>query len=95
MFSVTPLTLGDMTIGGGSPFVLIAGPCVIESEAHALGLAGRLVEIARRTRVSDPEFRDAERDDPPRPDRDRKHSWRTKSGRGERDIERDRYKSDG
>ena len=40
-----------MTIGGGSPFVLIAGPCVIESEAHALELAGRLGEIARRTRV--------------------------------------------
>src|SRR4051812_8037665 len=51
MWSVTPLQLGDMTIGGGSPFVLIAGPCVIESEAHAVELAGRLVEIARRTRV--------------------------------------------
>jgi len=48
---VTPLTLGDITIGGGSPFVLIAGPCVIESEAHALDLAGRLAEIARRTHV--------------------------------------------
>ena len=49
--SVTPLRLGDIAIGGGSPFVLIAGPCVIESEAHALDVAGRLVEIARRTRV--------------------------------------------
>ena len=48
---MTPLKLGDITIGGASPFVLIAGPCVIESEAHALDLAGRLVEIARRTRV--------------------------------------------
>ena len=48
---MTPLQLGDITIGGASPFVLIAGPCVIESEAHALDLAGRLVEIARRTRV--------------------------------------------
>jgi 2-dehydro-3-deoxyphosphooctonate aldolase (KDO 8-P synthase) len=48
---VTPLKLGDITIGGGSPFVLIAGPCVIESEAHALDLAGRLADIARRTRV--------------------------------------------
>ncbi len=51
MLSVTPLQLGDITIGAGSPFVLIAGPCVIESEAHALDLAGRLVEIARRARV--------------------------------------------
>jgi 2-dehydro-3-deoxyphosphooctonate aldolase (KDO 8-P synthase) len=51
MQSVTALTLGDITIGGGSPFVLIAGPCVIESEAHALELAGRLTDIARRARV--------------------------------------------
>ncbi|MCU1385209.1 MAG: kdsA [Acidobacteria bacterium] len=48
---MNPLNLGEITIGGGSPFVLIAGPCVIESEAHALDLAGRLVDIARRTRV--------------------------------------------
>jgi 2-dehydro-3-deoxyphosphooctonate aldolase (KDO 8-P synthase) len=51
VLSVTPLQLGDITIGGGSPFVLIAGPCVIESEAHALDLAGRLADIARRTHV--------------------------------------------
>jgi len=48
---VTPLTLGDITIGGGSPFVLIAGPCVIESESHAMELAGRLADIASRSRV--------------------------------------------
>jgi 2-dehydro-3-deoxyphosphooctonate aldolase (KDO 8-P synthase) len=48
---VTPLQLGDITIGGGSRFVLIAGPCVIESESHALELAGRLAEIARRAGV--------------------------------------------
>lgn len=46
-----PVRLGDMTLGGGSPFVLIAGPCVIESSGHATDLAGRLVEIARRARV--------------------------------------------
>jgi len=40
-----------LTIGGGSPFVLIAGPCVIESEQHTLDLAGRLVDIARRVDV--------------------------------------------
>ena len=51
MFSVPPLKLGDITIGDGNPFVLIAGPCVIESEAHALELAGALTDIARRTRV--------------------------------------------
>jgi 2-dehydro-3-deoxyphosphooctonate aldolase (KDO 8-P synthase) len=45
---VTPLKLGDITIGGGAPIVLIAGPCVIESEAHARNLATRLVDIAAR-----------------------------------------------
>src|SRR6478672_2390246 len=51
MLSVPRLTLGDISIGGGSPFVLIAGPCVIESEAHATELAGRLAEIARRAGI--------------------------------------------
>jgi 2-dehydro-3-deoxyphosphooctonate aldolase (KDO 8-P synthase) len=48
---VTPVQLGDITFGGGSPFVLIAGPCVIESEAHATNLAARLVELAQRADV--------------------------------------------
>jgi 2-dehydro-3-deoxyphosphooctonate aldolase (KDO 8-P synthase) len=48
---VTPLKLGDISIGGGSPFVLIAGPCVIETEQQATDLAGRLCDIARRARV--------------------------------------------
>jgi 2-dehydro-3-deoxyphosphooctonate aldolase (KDO 8-P synthase) len=48
---VTPVQLGDISIGGGRPLVLIAGPCVIESEQHATDLAGRLVDIARRARV--------------------------------------------
>jgi 2-dehydro-3-deoxyphosphooctonate aldolase (KDO 8-P synthase) len=40
-----------LTLGGGSPFVLIAGPCVIESASHTRDLAGRLVEIAGRAGV--------------------------------------------
>lgn len=48
---MNPLTLGDIAIGGGSPFVLIAGPCVIESEPHATDLAGQIADIARRARV--------------------------------------------
>jgi 2-dehydro-3-deoxyphosphooctonate aldolase (KDO 8-P synthase) len=48
---VTPLKLGDISIGGGSPLVLIAGPCVIESEQHASDLARTLADIARRLRV--------------------------------------------
>ena len=45
------IRLADFSIGGGSPFVLIAGPCVIESEQHCSDLAGRLTDIARRTQV--------------------------------------------
>jgi 2-dehydro-3-deoxyphosphooctonate aldolase (KDO 8-P synthase) len=48
---VAPVILRDISIGGGNPFALIAGPCVIESEAHATTLAGQLVEIAARTKV--------------------------------------------
>jgi 2-dehydro-3-deoxyphosphooctonate aldolase (KDO 8-P synthase) len=48
---VTPVQLGTITFGADHPFVLIAGPCVIESEAHAADLAGRLVEVTRRLGV--------------------------------------------
>jgi len=51
MNAVTPINLGEMRIGGGSPLILIAGSCVIESEQHAASLAGRLAEIARRLRI--------------------------------------------
>jgi 2-dehydro-3-deoxyphosphooctonate aldolase (KDO 8-P synthase) len=43
---VKPLQFAGLTIGGTSPLVLIAGPCVIESEAHALGLARALRDMA-------------------------------------------------
>ncbi len=47
-----PIQIGDFTLGNGaSPFVLIAGPCVIESEAHATFMAGAISEIARRLNV--------------------------------------------
>jgi 2-dehydro-3-deoxyphosphooctonate aldolase (KDO 8-P synthase) len=39
-----------VTIGGG-PLALIAGPCVIESEAHAIETALALVDITRRAGV--------------------------------------------
>ena len=41
-------TIGDFTIGGGSPFVFIGGPCVIESEDHACGLAAALAALCGR-----------------------------------------------
>ncbi len=46
-----PVQIGPLTIGAGGPFVLIAGPCVIESETHALGLAHAINEIATRCGV--------------------------------------------
>ncbi len=40
--------IGDRLVGGQSPFFLIAGPCVIESEQHCLDLAGFLHDLAAR-----------------------------------------------
>ena len=48
---MSPVQLGAISIGGGSPFVLIAGPCVIESASHASDLAGEIAAIARRANV--------------------------------------------
>ena len=51
---MNPVQLGevsDVAFGGGRPLVLIAGPCVIESDAHAYDLARQLVDIARRVGV--------------------------------------------
>lgn len=39
--------LGKHTLGQGSPLFFIAGPCVIESEKHALNMASRLAAAAR------------------------------------------------
>ena len=42
--------IGDVHVGSGELF-LIAGPCVIESEAHALKMAEAISAIARELRV--------------------------------------------
>ncbi len=39
--------IGDLTLGNDRPFVLIAGPCQIESRDHALQVAGVLKEATR------------------------------------------------
>ena len=39
------IKIGAVSIGGGAPFALIAGPCVIESEASTLEAAGSLKRI--------------------------------------------------
>jgi len=48
---VRPVSVGALSIGGGHPFALVAGPCVIESAAHALDMAISLKEIAARCGV--------------------------------------------
>ncbi len=45
MTSAPPFSLGNLALGGGELF-LIAGPCVLESEAHARGLADAIQRIA-------------------------------------------------
>jgi 2-dehydro-3-deoxyphosphooctonate aldolase (KDO 8-P synthase) len=45
------VNVGGVKIGGAHPLVLIAGPCVIESRAMCLDLAGRLVKLAQAEKV--------------------------------------------
>ena len=40
--------IGDLPIGDGAPLVLIGGPCVIESDTHAVSLGGAIAAVARR-----------------------------------------------
>ncbi len=47
--SSTPVAVvGPHTVGPGHPLLLIAGPCVIESETHTLRMAEQINAIARR-----------------------------------------------
>jgi 2-dehydro-3-deoxyphosphooctonate aldolase (KDO 8-P synthase) len=51
MNSPNQILVGDVAAGGNAPLFLIAGPCVIESEAHAIMLAERLAEITREQKI--------------------------------------------
>ena len=46
--TVKEVVVGDVAIGGGRPLALIAGPCVIESEAVVMETAESLVEATGR-----------------------------------------------
>jgi 2-dehydro-3-deoxyphosphooctonate aldolase (KDO 8-P synthase) len=46
MNNAREISLGSLRLGGGNPLFLIAGPCVIESEGHARGMADRVARIA-------------------------------------------------
>ena len=46
MTQTREISIGSLRMGGGQPLFLIAGPCVIENEAHARGLAERIAKVA-------------------------------------------------
>src|SRR3974390_1218777 len=46
MTTTHEISLGSLRLGGGNPLFLIAGPCVIESEAHARRMAECVARIA-------------------------------------------------
>jgi len=43
--------VGKLRLGTGQPLFLIAGPCVIENERHALMMAERLATVTRSLRI--------------------------------------------
>ena len=51
MSRVHTVEIGPVRVGGGRPLVLIAGPCVIESAAHATEMALAIRDIALRRGV--------------------------------------------
>jgi 2-dehydro-3-deoxyphosphooctonate aldolase (KDO 8-P synthase) len=52
MLAQRAITVGSFSIGNELPMTLIAGPCVIESRAHAMEMSHALVEMAARLRLN-------------------------------------------
>ena len=48
MQAVAPVSAGSVTFGTGHPLAFILGPCVIESETHAVDTAVFLADVAKR-----------------------------------------------
>jgi len=48
--AIKPFKVGNVTVGGGELF-LVAGPCVVESESHALKMAHAIRTITERVGV--------------------------------------------
>lgn len=51
MTQTRSIEIGSVRIGGANPLVLIAGPCVIESETHATHMASQISHITRELGV--------------------------------------------
>ena len=47
MTEVRHLHIGNVTAGNDLPFILLGGPCQIETKSHAVELAGKINEIAK------------------------------------------------
>jgi 2-dehydro-3-deoxyphosphooctonate aldolase (KDO 8-P synthase) len=48
---VNPVRFAGLSVGGGGALLVIAGPCIIESEAHAIETALELKDVAARAGV--------------------------------------------
>jgi 2-dehydro-3-deoxyphosphooctonate aldolase (KDO 8-P synthase) len=51
MTETREIQIGSVHLGGSTPLALIAGPCVIESEAHAMRMAESIAKIASELHV--------------------------------------------
>ncbi|MCH7977814.1 MAG: 3-deoxy-8-phosphooctulonate synthase [Acidobacteria bacterium] len=51
MLANRSISLGSLSLGGGAPLFLIAGPCVIESDEHVLRMADAISKITRRLKL--------------------------------------------
>jgi 2-dehydro-3-deoxyphosphooctonate aldolase (KDO 8-P synthase) len=49
--SMNEVNIGEIRVGKGNPLVLIAGPCVIESEANALEVAKEMKKICSNLKI--------------------------------------------
>jgi len=49
--STRHVTIGDLTLGNDRPLTIIAGPCALESRAHALEMGQALAEMAAKLEI--------------------------------------------
>lgn len=48
MTSIRHISIGNVTFGNDLPFVLIAGPCQVETRDHAMFMANKLIDITQK-----------------------------------------------
>ena len=52
MRTATPVTAGSVTFANERPLALIAGPCQLESRAHALEMSAAIKEVADKFKIN-------------------------------------------